>query len=311
MFKYMSWSFKAYELTQHGPPADDLLLRVASWLMDTSLFEEAWALVCFQPVNWWWSEQLCLFTVGAWTVFLAIEGKRHNIKYLWAYMLLGQIVAISVASNLFYLAILLSESASPPSPKTDLPSKVSVGPRLTLCVVLSLATVALSPSTSEKTFLPNLLVMHVLLFIPLIPYTSSSASFNSSSPSRFSISSHTLYRIIHIASAAIHVRTVIAGVEALSRSSATGNSALSMFAAAIKVLHSHPAQSSIGWDVIWTSVSFIAWMTARPVHPSEPSRYISVGYLMLATPAASIGVTAPYILQPRGEDPQAVSIKQE
>jgi len=27
--------------------------------------------------------------VGAWTIFIAVEGKRYNIKHVWAYMFLG------------------------------------------------------------------------------------------------------------------------------------------------------------------------------------------------------------------------------
>jgi len=89
MIKYMTWSFTKYELGLSKPVAQDLLQRLASWLHETSLFEEAWAIVCVHPVNWWWSEQLCLFTVGAWTIFIAVEGKRYNIKHVWAYMFLG------------------------------------------------------------------------------------------------------------------------------------------------------------------------------------------------------------------------------
>ena len=54
---------------------DSLLLRVAAWLMETALFEQAWSAVCVGPLNWWWSEQLCLFTAGAFTVFLFVQRK--------------------------------------------------------------------------------------------------------------------------------------------------------------------------------------------------------------------------------------------
>ncbi|KAF8968093.1 hypothetical protein BDZ97DRAFT_1655459 [Flammula alnicola] len=296
MFKYMEWSFSNYERLQN-PKSQDLIYRVASWLYDTSLFEEAWALVCFQPMNWWWSEQLCLFTVGAWTVFIAIEGTRHKVKHLWAYMLLGQIVAISVASNLFYLALILSP---PPSPKSQ-SSKPSASPKLWLSVLLSLATVAISPFTSSRTFLPNLLVMHALLFIPLI---SADAT-----PAPYSISTKALYRVIHIVAAIIHIRTVLNAVGFLNQSSHPAAS--HVVAAAWSVLHAHPAQSSIGWDVIWTSVSFIVWMLLRPREPSQPSKLLSASYLLLSTPVACIGVTAPYALLPRREPAGPVDVKEE
>lgn len=70
----MTWSFENYQLGLSNPGSHDLLHDLASWLHETSLFEEAWSLVCLHPVNWWWSEQLCLFTAGVWTVFITVEG---------------------------------------------------------------------------------------------------------------------------------------------------------------------------------------------------------------------------------------------
>jgi hypothetical protein len=68
------WSFVNFE-SQDLYKSDIVIERISSWLLNTSLFEEAWASVCVGALNWWWSEQLCLFTVGAWTVFLATKGQ--------------------------------------------------------------------------------------------------------------------------------------------------------------------------------------------------------------------------------------------
>jgi len=300
MIKYMIWSFTNYELRLSKPVAQDLLYRLGSWLHETSLFKEAWVFVCVHPVNWWWSEQLCLFTAGVWTVFIAVEGKRYNIKHVWAYMLLGQIVAISVASNLFYLALVLSE---PSVSSGNLSPKKTVSVRLVVSVLLSLVTVALSPFTSPKTFLLNLLVMHVLLFVPLISTTSST------SPAPFSVNLHTLYRIIHLACAGIHIRTVIAAIGSLSQTTSSLQKSPDIFKEALSILYSHPAQSSIGWDIIWTSLSFIAWILLRPRYYDDDTgmnKYGIAMYLMLSTPFASIAVTAPYALQPRGDVAEGV-----
>lgn len=42
-------------------------------------------------------------------------------------------------------------------------------------------------------------------------------------------------------------------------------------AVAWDVLHSHPAQSSIGWDVVWTTISFVVWQVIG-VWPQSRSR---------------------------------------
>ncbi|KAF9533760.1 hypothetical protein CPB83DRAFT_782282 [Crepidotus variabilis] len=289
MFYYMAWSFADYGkgLQLNSP---DSLTHVASWLHDTSLFEQAWALVCFNPQNWWWSEQLCLFTAGTWTIFLVVEGKRYGVKHLWAYMLLGQIVAISVASNMFYLAILLSQRPdvrSSASPRT-------VGLRIWLSVLLSLATIAASPYTSRQIFLYNLLAMHALLFVPLFPFKSSRSLW---------IDIKTLYNIVYIASLAIHFKTSLVAFRSLILSHTSFQTlSLEVALSAWNVLFSNPAQSSIGWDVIWTSISFITWILLRPASSGQPLKYLSVPYLVAVTPLASVGVTAPYILQPRGDE---------
>lgn len=72
---FAQWSFVDYEKSHVVHYEQTQMERVANWLSGTALFEQAWKIVCSHPQNWWWSEQLCLFTVGAWTVFLLSEGK--------------------------------------------------------------------------------------------------------------------------------------------------------------------------------------------------------------------------------------------
>lgn len=194
-------------------------------------------------------------------------------------MLLGQLVAISVASNLFYIALLLSQ----PSP---LPKSSRANPRLWLSVLISLLSVAMSPFTDEHTFLPNLLVMHALLILPLL--------WTSKSPSLFSLHTGTLYLIIFLISAAIHARTVLAAMVFSNDSP---------FATAWSILHSHPAQSSIGWDVIWSTLSFITWSGLCSSGDSQSSNAFAIPFMFLATSLASIGVTAPYVLIPQSVRP--------
>lgn len=71
------WSFVNYEESIYPNTSAPLIERMAQWLVNTQLFKQAWYAVCDGPLNWWWSEQLCLFTVGCWTVILASEGQRY------------------------------------------------------------------------------------------------------------------------------------------------------------------------------------------------------------------------------------------
>ncbi|KAF7368919.1 hypothetical protein MVEN_00218000 [Mycena venus] len=297
MFKFMAWSFRNYEQSKGIPSTGQLIERMSRWLLNTSLFEQAWASVCFGKVNWWWSQQLCLYTVGAWTIFLSTEGRRHQVKIIWAYMLLGQLVAISVASNLFYLALVLAGPL--PSQAVQRPSEQWAPSALWIPVLVSLGTIATSPFTDDRTFLPNLLLMHFLIVIPLLVPDALFHRPQNSKPF-LSLTIPTLYILVFVAGLVMHTRAT---------SAALGDPALTVteFAqSAWTVLHSHPAQSSIGWDVIWTSVSFVIWLILQPGQEltGGSRRLVTAAYLLLATPLVSVGVLAPHVLRPREDELQ-------
>ncbi|KAF8330443.1 uncharacterized protein EI90DRAFT_2922474 [Cantharellus anzutake] len=247
MFSFIKWSFDDYK-SRHPAPSSATIERASDWLTNTKLFEQAWAVVSTGLYNWWWSEQLCLFTAGPWTAFLFFESKRLQIPHVWAYMFLGQVVAISVASNLFFIAIRLAMSEPSSSPTRRLGQPLCASPWVWIPIFVSLATIWRTPAVAGTSeFLPNLLVMHVLLFAPFIP--PSIVPFEI--PGR--ISSTWLYAILGSASLVIRARTLR---EIMSLPTDD-----SVIARLWETLHSHPAQSSIGWDVIWTTISFILYFT--------------------------------------------------
>ncbi|KAJ7713210.1 hypothetical protein B0H16DRAFT_1621993 [Mycena metata] len=213
-------------------------------------------------------------------------------------MLLGQFVAISVASNLFYLALVLTPRLPSPS-SSHMLSSFPAPVVLWLPVLLSFGTVTMSPFTSEHSFLPNLLLMHTLIILPLLvpdclfPLAQASAQTRS----RFGISLKTLYIVVFGAALVLHARAT---------GQAAGDPLVSVKNLALKawdVLHSHPAQLSIGWDVIWTSILFVVWLVLHPelqprVLPSSSTikgRFLTAMYLVMATPLLSVGVLAPHV----------------
>lgn len=59
--------------------ATALLLRMGDWLRDTSLFKEAWLYVVANEQRWWWSAEVCAFTVAPWALFLYVEGAQLHL----------------------------------------------------------------------------------------------------------------------------------------------------------------------------------------------------------------------------------------
>jgi hypothetical protein len=204
-------------------------------------------------------------------------------------MLLGQLVAISVASNLFYFALLLSSSKHSASTSNATETReanatgsipISVQPdkhggsRLWFCTLLSLLTVALSPYTSERLFLPNLLLMHVLLVIPLLPLgTSPNAT-------RLKLRPRSLYSLIAVLALLLRLRTTYSALP--PQADTSSHTQQTLLLALWRTLHEHPAQASIGWDVIWTTISFLCWIVTEP-------RFKDTGFLVLLSSFITVG----------------------
>lgn len=161
-------------------------------------------------------------------------------------MILGQIVAISFASALFLASL------------ANLPraGMVKSSSFLNWSVALAFLTVAIVPNTVEdKTFLPNLLVMHILITMPLFGLSDTTTSNGASKAPQSSSSFKRVYWTIALISAAMHVKHSIPAL-------ATSNYSLERFAQQIwPVVNSYPAQSSISWDVFCTNLIWQLWST--------------------------------------------------
>jgi hypothetical protein len=74
----------------------------------------------------WWGEQIDLAMLS-WGLLLAIEGRRRKIPQLWAFMVLAQLIGLSFAQNLFFIAILLTPVPLPENIKGLTKRRIGVG----------------------------------------------------------------------------------------------------------------------------------------------------------------------------------------
>lgn len=241
---------------------------ISHWLHDVSLFDSAWRKVSVGVWPWLWSHQLCTLTVSVWTPILAIEGSRRQIPYLWAYMLLGQVVAISTSAALFF-AVLLSHQ-----PITQYNPSHSSLMGLFISSVGGIITVIISPYVaSTSLFMPNLLVMHILLILPLI---------NNTTTKNGSMKTSLLIIMLYIYGAgsnlAIYVNQWLQCMTMLNDHS--------LFYQLIHTFYDHPAQSSISYDIVCMNVLSVAWMMVNMKH-----KYTLL--IIILTPILSASVTLP------------------
>lgn len=198
MLSYMAWSYQDFYAFE-GASSVDLppLLAFSTWLDKTSLFTQAWDIVLRPGVATWISEHITNYTITFWVFFVWIYIQPETGVVGWktlrwgkkegaAFVLLGQLVAISVAAALFFSGCAARGLGA--SKRGELRVPLGVWAPLLLSASLS----ALVPMTidresssrpllpapvpdfdsspcAEPTFLPNLLLFHILLFVPFLP----------------------------------------------------------------------------------------------------------------------------------------------
>ena len=178
-------------------------------------------------------------------------------------MLLGQIVAISFATNLSFLAMLLwsPEAGDKRSVQYEegggYPARTSYifSSTYTLyiaCLGTVFASVYYIPSfVGTSSFLPLLAVPHVLLFLPvMIPQYWRQIELIPDGQSRTGSGAITLYRLAVGPSIILFVRATYLAL----RDQEDGSALYILYE-----LRSHPAVSSVGWDVILCFVSAAVW----------------------------------------------------
>lgn len=188
-------------------------------------------------------------------------------------MLLGQIVAISFAQNLFYLAVLLYRPVAADKRPSSRVWTYSIAIEL-LPLVISLVGTALVPSTLHTPyFLFVLLVPHVLLFVP--------ATLNAEKAPKWLRSIH--YSVEATTRWYISVFWTLSAVSSLLLASSTLSALSDNFPAPLRrarasctfeqshansenpwersvaTIFEHPAVSSVGWDAIFCAIGFASW----------------------------------------------------
>jgi len=93
-------------------------VHTARFLADTPFYTDASEIVVEKARRFWWGQQIDEATL-AWSLLLAIEGRRRNIPFLWAFFALAHLVNLSFAQNLFYVALLLAPSPLPSGDEID------------------------------------------------------------------------------------------------------------------------------------------------------------------------------------------------
>ncbi|ORX59562.1 hypothetical protein DM01DRAFT_1317660 [Hesseltinella vesiculosa] len=288
MFAYFGYSFGMWRLQmelQHEPWTLNI---ISHWLHDISLFDEAWRTVSTGDWQWLWSIQICAFTVAVWMPLMALEGSRHRIPYLWVFMLLGHVVAISVSSSLFFAALILvsRSSATPPKqPESSMRQVTAVG----LLIVTSMAALKTVDDVRlvahGPDFMAHLLLMHGLSLIPLVLTILAPRLF--ALPRSYGVV--LLYILVAAANLVLMKQQAARAIQTLPSASEPALVAMALRTLADTFLF-HPAQSSISSDAAALYFITIAWIMYRQSSKSSSRLFVLVFALLtfIASPTVSL-----------------------
>lgn len=234
---------------------------------------------------------------------LLVAGNKYGVKHLWAYMLLGQVVAISFAQSLWAAAVIVAATsaysrsaavaaATPVRPRPR-QSQITVG--LMAAIVIATTSVVFVPRTLTSTmplFLPNLVLMHAVLVVPFIPAVAKRDWVVSPRLSRFYLNG----AFISLRFRAPLLMELLGKDQPFSLEGVRDRLP-QLLAQQWDTLNEHPAQASISWDVVFASVSalaYLAWSSrsrAAGVHEGEQVAWPILALMAVATPLVGISTS--------------------
>ncbi|CZT12542.1 uncharacterized protein RAG0_16336 [Rhynchosporium agropyri] len=264
------------------------------WLYDTPLYRDFLEIVAEKARHFWWSQQINLGLIS-WSTYLALEGQRRNISNLWAFLALAQMVNLSYAQNLFFVAVLLTPVPLPENvrdltrgsvPVTlsrfshsldrMIPKKqVGFVPKPAIYMTLlvtSFATVFLIPYSANTTAFLNVSILTKILpfFLLILPYVIPVGWGNISTNPHDSHSTYiTLFRIISTFSTALHLNLLHPFKEEHLTVIGRGSVA---FGRIFGAMGEHPAVGFVANDLILTGLSLGYWGAIRDLDATDMLR---------------------------------------
>lgn len=249
---FQLWSNQQYPAQYFGYPQ-----AIWQWSIASSLFRDFGEAIVANPARFLWVQSALLATLSI-CFYMGIEGRRRGIPKLWAFFGLSQILPISFAQNMFYLANLLSES--PPRTK-HVPKFWSVANVAAYCSTLANA----QTTAGTKYLIPTILAARVVLLTPLFLASEEDGYTPMDREAADAwLTGEGLQSIITLVSLLVTGLKVVQTVQ----EGWSGDKILS-------ALFSHPAVASLGCDFLLSFVSYMAWTSvgsAKPVKVNAPHK---------------------------------------
>ncbi|TKA72794.1 hypothetical protein B0A55_07323 [Friedmanniomyces simplex] len=207
------------------------LNRIWTWSITSTLFRDFGEAIVADQARYLWVLS-ALFATYSVCSYMGVEGRRRKIPRLWAFFALSQILPISFAQNLFYIALIRQ-------PRRDQPVDVRSLPSAVVLVVYSLGLSVATRSAQTPALVALIIVARLLLF------------------AQFSLVKTGTGTTKHTASRRLQTPLIVAGLLTVRQTylALQENSPTDIGMALV----GHPAVSALGIDLINSALSFAAW----------------------------------------------------
>ncbi|KAM0722049.1 hypothetical protein Q7P37_002975 [Cladosporium fusiforme] len=246
MLEVLISSFKKWSAGRDPAQLEDLPLAIWNWSITSSLFRDFGEAIVADSARFLWAQSALLATLSVF-FFMGTEGRHRGIPYLWSFFCLSQILPISFAQNLFYVALLLAPGRAGQLHFNKSSSVASAG---AYCLCLACAQMM---AGTEK-LIPLILAARSVLMVPL--FLKAGHHESKDPDEKVYIVRATGDELQRIVLKTSMIMTGMKGYQAVQE----GWSVPMIFSS----LTSHPAVASLGYDFILSAVSFAAWTLLRP-----------------------------------------------
>jgi hypothetical protein len=262
MLNVLIQSFNTWSTDRSPEELANLPLSIWQWSITSSLFRDFGDAIVGDSARFFWVQSALLATLSIF-YYMGSEGRQRGVPQLWSFFCLSQILPISFAQNLFYVALLLSPETEGQLHFNKSRAVMSAG-----AYCLCLACAQMYAGTDKLVLI--ILAARAVLMVPLFLKAGRFATAVTSE--KVPIDRATGDELQRIVLKSAIIMTGMKGYQAMQEGFSPQVIASALF--------SHPAVASLGCDFVLSALSFAAWNYLGP-------RATSVKAAPVSTAAAS------------------------
>ncbi|EME39602.1 hypothetical protein DOTSEDRAFT_56931 [Dothistroma septosporum NZE10] len=240
---YILWSAQTDTIGLLREPIS--LAKVWTWSSCSTLFRDFGEAIVADERRYAWVQWELLGTLSV-CLYMGAEGIRRQVPRLWAFFALSQILPISFAQNLFYVAALRSPAAF--GLDASMSRNISLRAIAAYCICLAIAPYA----AGGPYLISAILFARAMLFVPLVLARKMSQRAGEKQAGRTFFTHQLAQQAVVLFAVALTAKQAYLLYQSKSTARETW-----------KALFSHPAVTALGVDFLLSALGHVAWTLSQ------------------------------------------------